>query len=177
VLAKELFSGWGVRTLASTEARFNPMGYHTGAVWPHDNAIVAQGLARYGHHAEAARICDAMFDASLTFDGQRMPELFCGFAREPARSPVPYPLACAPQAWAAGAVLSLLQASLGLHVDGLRRRVVLTNPHLPGAVRELAIHGLRVHDEAVVDLSIFRHGRTVGVNVLRREGDVNVLLR
>jgi glycogen debranching enzyme len=172
----DLFSGWGIRTLGAREARFNPLGYHTGTVWPHDNALVGYGLAAYGFRAEAGRLLEAMFDASLTFDGQRMPELFCGFRREPTQPPVPYPLACSPQAWASGAVLLLLKACLGLRVDGRHSRILLADPYLPSHLREVSIRRLPVAD-GFVDLSIFRHGRTVGVNVLDRDGPVEVLLQ
>jgi glycogen debranching enzyme len=175
LMSADLFSGWGVRTLAASEARYNPMGYHTGAVWPHDNALIAHGVAACGHRKEAARLLDALFDASLHFDLQRMPELFCGFPREAGEPPVPYPLACAPQAWAAGSVLLLLQACLGLRVDGRTSRVLFTRPRLPARLRELSIDNLDVGG-ARVDLRLFRHGETVGLNVLRRDGGVEVVL-
>jgi glycogen debranching enzyme len=112
LLGPESFSGWGVRTLAASGARYNPMGYHTGSVWPHDNALIAQGLARYGFVKEASQILTGLFDASLYFELRRMPELFCGFAQQPGEGPVLYPLACAPQAWSAASVFLLLQACL-----------------------------------------------------------------
>ena len=117
-MAPESFSGWGVRTVAASEGRYNPMGYHTGAVWPHDNALIAQGLARYGLADQALRIWTGLFEAGLYFDLHRMPELFCGFAQDPGEGPVLYPVACAPQAWAAASVFLLLQACLGLEVNG-----------------------------------------------------------
>ena len=175
LLDDEGFSGWGVRTLAAGQARYNPMGYHTGAVWPHDNALIAQGLATYGCTDEAMRIQQAMFEASTHFDLQRMPELFCGFARAIDEAPVPYPLACAPQAWAAGSVLLLLQAGLGLQVDGCNRRVVFAAPRLPDGLEELSIYGLPVRDQRV-DLRIVRHGQNVGVNVLNCDRTVEVVL-
>jgi glycogen debranching enzyme len=154
------FSGWGVRTLAAGQPRYDPMGYHTGAVWPHDNALIAQGLARCGFADEAMRLQQAMFDASAHFDRQRMPELFCGFARAAGAGPVPHALACAPQAWAAGSVLLLLQTGLGLRVEGGQRRIVLSDPRLPFGVKELAVHGLPVGDGRV-DLRMVRHGARV----------------
>jgi glycogen debranching enzyme len=173
LLGPESISGWGVRTLAACEARYNPMGYHTGAVWPHDNALIAQGLARYGLASKAVRLLTGLFGASLYFDLHRMPELFCGFAQEPGEGPVLYPVACAPQAWSAASVFLLLQACLGLGVSGLAAEVCFTGPCLPPLIGELRIHNLEVAG-AVVDLQLVRHEHDVGVNVLRREGDVRV---
>ena len=167
------FSGWGIRTIPISEPRFNPMGYHNGSVWPHDNALMAYGLARYGLNSQAAQILTALFDASLYFDLHRMPELFCGFAREPGTGPVLYPVACAPQAWAAASVFMLLQACLGLSVNGLERHVFMNGPYLPDSINELRIHNLEVNG-GLVDLLLVRHEHDVGVTVLRREGGVRV---
>jgi glycogen debranching enzyme len=175
LLAPESFSGWGLRTLAVNERRFNPMGYHTGAVWPHDNALVAWGLNGYGHGAEALEIFSGLLGAALSFELCRMPELFCGFDRVPGEGPVAHPIACAPQAWAAGAVLLLLRASLGLDVDALSARVVLTRPRLPAEFREVRIHDLEVAGGSV-DLAVSQDGGQVAVNVLRREGEVEVVV-
>jgi glycogen debranching enzyme len=175
LLSPESFSGWGIRTLAASEARFNPMGYHTGSVWPHDSALVALGLARCGHTREALEIFSGLFAAGLSFELLRMPELFCGFSRKSAEGPVLHPVACAPQAWAAGSVLLLLQACLGLEVDGVGRRVVLTRPQVPIELKEIRIHDLEVAG-ARLDLSISREGGDVAVRVLRREGEVQVLV-
>ena len=150
-------SGWGIRTLAAGEARYNPMGYHTGGVWPHDNALIAEGLARYGLCDEASLILQSQFEASLHFDPQRMPELFCGFERRPGEAPVPYPLACAPQAWAAGAVLLLLKAALGVQIDAIERRVTFRNPRLPRWLDHLSILDLDVGGDTV-DLAVVRYG-------------------
>jgi len=120
-LMPELFSGWGVRTVANTAARFNPMGYHTGAVWPHDNALIAQGLARYGMQEIALAIWSGLFQAGLFFDLHRMPELFCGFRQVPGEGPIPYPVACAPQAWSAASVFLLFQACLGMEINAPKR--------------------------------------------------------
>src|SRR5205823_2033432 len=113
LLSHDSFSGWGIRTVAAREARYNPMSYHNGSIWPHDNAPIAAGLARYGLKDEALRVMNAMFDASLFFDMHRLPELFCGFERRAGEGPTLYPVACAPQAWAAAAIFLLLQACLG----------------------------------------------------------------
>jgi glycogen debranching enzyme len=175
LLSPESFSGWGIRTLASRERRYNPMSYHNGSVWPHDNALIAWGFAQYGLKQEALRILDAFFDASLHLDLRRMPELFCGFARRPDEGPTAYPVACAPQSWASGAVLLLLQSCLGLSVSALHREVRFDHPRLPESLRELRIRELAVGGGRV-DLALTRHEHDVAVNVLGREGEVAVLV-
>jgi glycogen debranching enzyme len=171
----EFFSGWGIRTLAATEARYNPMAYHNGAVWPHDNALIGYGAARYGVKDLTLAVLAELFAAGTYFDLNRMPELFCGFDWEPGEGPIPYPVACAPQAWAAGSVFLLLQACLGLVVGGVERQVWLRQPRLPSFVPELRSTNLGVN-EATVDLRLVRHGDDVGVNVLRREGDLSIVV-
>jgi glycogen debranching enzyme len=173
LLAPELFAGWGIRTVAASESRYNPMGYHTGSVWPHDNALIAQGLARYGLAEMALQIWTGLFEAGMYFDLHRMPELFCGFAQEPGEGPILYPVACSPQAWSAASVFLLLQACLGLEISGLEARLCFNRPQLPASLGELRIHNLEVAG-ATVDLLLVRHESDVGVNVLRREGDVRV---
>lgn len=169
------FSGWGIRTLAETEARYNPMGYHTGSVWPHDNALVALGLARYGLTRQVLPVFTGLFEAGTFFDLNRMPELFCGFARESAAAPVLYPVACAPQAWAAGSVFMLFQACLGLEIDAPRRTLRFRQPALPTAVDWVQIRDL-VIGEATVDVLLERHESDVGVNVLRRDGPLRTVV-
>jgi glycogen debranching enzyme len=177
LLGPDSFSGFGIRTLDAREARYNPMAYHNGSVWPHDNALVAYGLARYGMGDLAARIWTGLFEAGRWFELQRMPELFCGFAREAGEGPTLYPVACAPQAWSAASVFLLFQACLGLSIDGRRAELTFTRPCLPPALGELRIHGLELGD-ATVDLQIVRHADDdVSVNVLRREGDARVTVR
>lgn len=170
------FSGWGIRTLDAREARYNPMAYHNGSVWPHDNALVAYGLGRYDMADLAARIWTGLFEAGRWFDLHRMPELFCGFPQDPGDGPTLYPVACAPQAWAAGSVFLLFQACLGVSISGPRGEVTFTRPHLPPALGELRIHELELCG-ATVDLQIVRHEDGVSVNVLRREGDVRITVR
>jgi glycogen debranching enzyme len=171
----ELFSGWGVRTLAAGERRYNPMSYHNGSVWPHDNALIAQGLARYGLQRDALALLDAAFDASRSVDLHRMPELVCGFARRLDDGPVAYPLACTPQAWAAGAVFLMLQAVLGLTISATRREVRLVRPALPRSLGELRIRDLCVGD-ARVDLDLTRRDEHVVVNATTRSGRIRVLV-
>jgi glycogen debranching enzyme len=175
LLAPASFCGWGVRTLATTEVRYNPMSYHNGAVWPHDNALIALGLARYGLGDHAVRILTGLFEAGLYLDLHRMPELFCGFDPRPGEGPIRYPVACAPQAWSAASVFMLLQASLGLELNARESRISFTQPRLPAFLPELRISNLELAG-ATVDLHLLRHGDDVGVNVLRREGDVQVVV-
>jgi glycogen debranching enzyme len=175
LLAPESFSGWGVRTLAASEVRYNPMGYHIGSVWPHDSALIALGMARYGLEGAALQIWTGLFEASLYFDLHRMPELFCGFPQEPGEGPVLYPVACAPQAWSAASVFLLFQACLGLEINGPESQVYLNRPQLPASLGELRIHNLDVAGTRV-DLLLVRHERGVSVDVLRREGDAQILV-
>jgi glycogen debranching enzyme len=175
LLSHESFSGWGIRTVAASEARHNPMGYHTGSVWPHDNALIAQGLARYGFGEKALQLLTGLFEASLFFELHRMPELFCGFSQQPGEGPVLYPLACAPQAWSAASVFLLFQACLGLEINGPKSQIHFTRPCLPASLNELRIHNLEVAG-ATVDLLLLRHDYDVSVNVLRREGDVQIMV-
>jgi glycogen debranching enzyme len=175
LLDTESFSGWGVRTVAASESRYNPMSYHNGSVWPHDNALIALGLARYGMGEKALRIWSGLFHAGLYFDLHRMPELFCGFPRDRGEAPVSYPVACAPQAWSAASVFLLFQAILGLEINGPEGQVCLRRPVLPSSLGELRIHNLQV-GKGSVDLVVVRHEHDVGVNVLRREGDLEILV-
>jgi glycogen debranching enzyme len=168
------FSGWGVRTVAEGEARYNPMSYHNGSIWPHDNALIGAGLASYRLKEEAARILGGMFDASLFVDLNRMPELFSGFRRRPGEGPTRYPVACSPQAWAAGAVFHLLQACLGLRIEAATGRVYLHYPFVPEFIGELRIRGIRV-GAGSVDLWFGRHAGDVGVTVLGRTGEIEVV--
>jgi glycogen debranching enzyme len=167
------FSGWGIRTLAAGEVRYNPMSYHNGSIWPHDNALGAAGLARYGLRAEPLRILEGLFTAANFLDLHRMPELFCGFGRRSGEGPTLYPVACLPQAWASGSVFMLLQASLGLSVDGRAREIRFENPALPAWLPEVRLTNLQVAD-ATTDLLLERHPHDVGVTVLRRQGRVRV---
>ena len=167
------FAGWGLRTVAAGEVRYNPMSYHNGSIWPHDNALAAAGLARHGLTEAAMRILDGMLDLSQSVDLHRLPELLCGFHRRSEEGPRLYPVACAPQAWAAGAVYLPLQASLGMDVDAERRRITFFRATLPESLDRLALTNLTVGD-ARVDLLLERHANDVAVSVLKRDGDVEV---
>ncbi|MBW4023382.1 MAG: amylo-alpha-1,6-glucosidase [Proteobacteria bacterium] len=175
-MSSQFLSGWGVRTVATGEARYNPMGYHNGSVWPHDNALIALGLARYGFTEAVAQIFTGLFDAALYIDMRRLPELFCGFARRRAQGPTFYPVACSPQAWAAAALPALLQASLGLSIDPAARTVIFNRPTLPPFLDEMTLHNISL-DHARISVFIRRTGREVAINVIDRSGDVHVVVR
>ncbi|WP_366856186.1 glycogen debranching N-terminal domain-containing protein [Pseudomonas sp. 21LCFQ010] len=174
LMERTSFSGWGIRTLASSQARYNPMSYHNGSVWPHDNALIAAGFARYGFRHESAQLCEGLFAASTYLDLRRLPELFCGFARQRTQGPTFYPVACAPQAWAAAAPLSMLQSCLGLSFEPRRQRILFDEPVLPAFLEQVRLHRLNV-GQGTVDLALRRAGSNVLVEVLRRDGKVQVL--
>ena len=175
MMDSSFFSGWGIRTLASGEVRYNPMSYHNGSVWPHDNSLVALGFGRYGLRQAAARIFDGLFDASTYLDLRRLPELFCGFPRRRAQGPTAYPVACAPQAWSAGSMLSLLQSCLGISFDPDNRTVLFNNPVLPRFMDEILIRNIHF-DGAGVDVILRRTDGDVALNVLQRRGDIRVTM-
>jgi glycogen debranching enzyme len=173
LLSDDCYSGWGVRTLSTREVRYNPMSYHNGSVWPHDNALFAAGLANYGLKEELNRLITGMFDASMFFDLHRMPELFCGFSRREGEGPTLYPAACSPQAWAAAAVFMFLQASLGLSIDGTTSQVRFASPAVPEFMDDIRIQNLAV-GSASLDLVVDRSFRGVGVE--RHRGDVHIVI-
>ncbi|HEU4923841.1 MAG TPA: amylo-alpha-1,6-glucosidase [Burkholderiales bacterium] len=169
----DFFTGWGIRTLGAREKRFNPISYHNGSVWPHDNGLIALGLARYGHSAEARSLTAALFDAAAHMHLRRLPELFCGFERRRGKAPTLYPVACAPQAWAACAPFALLQACLGLEVDAASETVRLRQPRLPSSLESLVVRRLHV-GESRLDLLLRRQESSVAVTLLSREGAAEV---
>jgi glycogen debranching enzyme len=173
LFSEDFFSGWGIRTLARNEARYNPMSYHNGSVWPHDNALITAGLARYGYKKQAVRLLTGLFEASNALDLHRLPELFCGFTRLPGQGPTHYPVACAPQAWASAAVFFLLQACLGLTFSSEKPQVCFSHPRLPEYLQWMEIRNLPVGSGAV-DLILHRHPQDVGVNALRKDKDVEI---
>jgi glycogen debranching enzyme len=175
LLSEGFFSGWGIRTIATTEARYNPMSYHNGSVWPHDNAIIAAGMAAYGYKQGAMKVLTGIFDTSLFIELHRLPELFCGFSRQAGESPTLYPTACSPQAWAAGAGFLLLQACLGLRIDAPHRLVSLDRPVLPPFLERVEIQNLSV-GTARLDLVLDRHENEVALRVARRVGEVELVL-
>jgi glycogen debranching enzyme len=173
LMADASFNGWGIRTVAAGERRYNPQSYHNGSIWPHDNAIVAAGASRYGFTGVAARILAATLELSEAVDLHRLPELICGFTRR-GREPTLYPVACAPQAWAAGAAFLMLAASLGVHIDAPARRISFSRGRLPEAIDWIRLTDLTVGD-AHLDLQLERHPHDIGVTIIRREGDVEIV--
>lgn len=161
LLSRDFDSGWGIRTLAKGQARYNPMSYHNGSVWPHDSALCAAGIARYGDRAGAVTLLRSAFEAAVNFD-MRLPELFCGFERTQGTAPVAYPVACLPQAWAAGSPFMLLQACLGVAVDGFAREVTVDRPQLPVGIDQVTLRDLAVGEDRV-DLVFQRVGGRIGV--------------
>jgi glycogen debranching enzyme len=174
LMDRSSFSGWGIRTVATTEARYNPMSYHDGSVWPHDNALIAAGFAKYGFRREAARIFEGLFAASIYIDLRRLPELFCGFARQRSRGPTFYPVACVPQAWAAAAPLSLIQSCLGLGFDIAAGQITFNEPVLPDFLDEVVLRQLSLPG-GFIDVVLRRAGSGVAVHVLDRVGDVRAV--
>jgi glycogen debranching enzyme len=171
-----LWSGWGVRTLAAGEARYNPMSYHNGSVWPHDNALIGLGLARYGLRSGTARVLEGMAAAAGRLELRRLPELFCGFPRRGGQGPTAYPVACAPQAWAAAAPLGLLGACLGIGFDPVVRMVRLDRPVLPRGLDYVTLRGLAL-GEARIDVHLQRAANeAVAMSVIGRCGEIGAVL-
>jgi glycogen debranching enzyme len=173
LLEPRFFSGWGIRTIARGEARYNPMSYHNGTIWPHDNALIALGFARYGFARHVNQVFRSLFEAASYMELRRLPELFCGFQRGRNRGPTFYPVACSPQAWASAAPFLLLQASLGITFEPGRKAIRLRDPMLPDFLDEVRLRNLRI-DDVSADLLIRRRGSSVLVDVLQREGSIEV---
>jgi glycogen debranching enzyme len=176
LLSPSMFSGWGIRTYAHGQPGYNPFGYHTGTVWPHDSSIAAAGLKRYGFQEEANRLVGHVFEAAQFFPEFRLPELFCGFDRGTAPMPVPYPVACSPQAWSAGAVFMFLQTMLGLRPHGDANELELLRPNLPDWLGKVTVTDLRI-GEASVDLLFHRWRGTTSAEVLRKVGELSLTIR
>ena len=168
-------SGWGIRTIAADEARYNPMSYHNGSVWPHDNALIALGFARYGLKTPALRVLDGLFGAAQGFALKRLPELFCGFSRRGNAGPTAYPVACAPQAWSAASVFALLAAVLGISFVPDQQQIRFFRPALPTWLSEVSLTNLRL-GEGSIDLILRRDGNAVASDVTRREGPIEIVV-
>lgn len=173
LLEPSFFAGWGIRTVARGEARFNPMSYHNGSIWPHDNALIALGLARYGHKRAIDTLFEGLFRTATYMDHRRLPELFCGFQLQRGYGPTLYPVACSPQAWASATPFTLLEASLGLEFDPFKGEIRLRNPRLPPFLDEVMLRDLRLSSSSV-DLRVRRHGDTVSLDTPRISGDIRV---
>ncbi len=173
LMRPNFFTGWGIRTVAQGEARYNPMSYHDGSIWPHDNALIALGFARYGLKHCVEQVFKALFDASSYMDLRRLPELFCGFRRENGRGPTLYPVACAPQAWASATPFTLLEAALGLEFDARHCEIRLRNPRLPAFLNEVVLRDLQLGASSA-DLRVRRHGDDVSMEVMKTRGQIQV---
>jgi len=175
LMSQQLFGGWGVRTLGSAEARYNPMSYHNGSVWPHDNALIAMGFSNYRLQRYSSKILEGMYEASRHFELRRTPELFCGFhRRSDGGGPTSYPVACAPQAWAAAAVFLMVQACIGIDVMASKPQVCFAGQELPSWLDELRIDNLRV-GSANADILLRRKQSIIEIEVLRqKEIDISV---
>ncbi|HTS15386.1 MAG TPA: glycogen debranching N-terminal domain-containing protein, partial [Candidatus Sulfotelmatobacter sp.] len=172
----DIDSGWGIRTYAAGQPGYNPLGYHTGSVWPHDNALIVAGMKRYGFDAEAADLASRIFEAARHFPDGRMPELFCGFARHEVDVPVPYPVACSPQAWSAAAPLQVMRTMLGIRASAAEGTLELVRPHLPTWLGKLTLRDLRI-GQASVDLLFHRWRGATSAEVLRKSGRLEVTIR
>src|SRR5271170_2440295 len=173
LLRPDFFSGWGIRTVARSEARYNPMSYHNGSIWPHDNALIALGFARYGLKQPIETLFSGLFHAGSYMDHHRLPELFCGFRRKHGHGPTLYPVACAPQAWAAATPFALLQACLGLEFDPFSNEIRLNNPRLPAFLDEVTLRNLQLNS-SYVDLRLSRHNQTISLDTPRISGGIQV---
>jgi glycogen debranching enzyme len=174
LMSDKMFSGWGIRTLSKKEVRYNPMSYHNGSIWPHDNAMIAIGLAHYGYPEAVHKIMEGLFEMTKFVDLQRLPELFCGFEKRPNEGPTAYPVACAPQAWAVGSVYMLIQACLGLFISAKDNSIYFFKPSLPDFLHELTIKNLRINSSSVA-LQVRKDSQGyVTIHVLHKEGNVRI---
>jgi glycogen debranching enzyme len=175
LMTREFFSGWGIRTIADGEARYNPMSYHNGSIWPHDNGMIALGLGRYGLKQPLLKVMSGLFDAMLFSEMNGVPELFCGFARRKGMGPTSYPVACMPQAWSSAAIFAMLGAALGITFDAEAGRILLIRPTLPDWMDELRLTNLRLRDSAA-DIVLRRSDSTAALYVTRRDGPIEIVL-
>lgn len=176
LFAVDMYSGWGIRTLSSDAQRYNPMSYHNGSIWPHDNSLIALGLNRYGFKDEVLSVLQSMFDASLSFTNQRLPELYCGFPRHSGEGPTHYPVACSPQAWAVATVFACIQAAIGLEIDAKARTLNFLRPALPPYIDCVCVKGLQVGG-ARCDLFLNRYEDDVAVSIRGKPDGWSVIIR
>jgi glycogen debranching enzyme len=175
LLESDMFTGWGIRTLSSEAKRYNPMSYHNGSVWPHDVALIAEGLSQYGHQEAAVTLITALFDASLFLYLQRMPELFCGFARRSGEGPTSYPVACSPQAWSVAAVFILLKACLRISIDAPSKQVRFYQPTLPAYLERVLLSNIPTNDGPIA-LEIIRHDDDIGMMIKEKPEDWSIVI-
>ncbi len=176
LLSKEMFSGWGIRTLSAKELKYNPMSYHNGSVWPHDNALIAYGLSLYGFQEHVLRIMEVIFNASLFINLQRLPELYCGFDRRSSEGPTAYPVACSPQAWSVAVVFMLLQACFKVEINAITKTIIFNKPQLPAYLEDISIDNLMLNGTSC-RLNIKRLQDDVGFNLLQKPQDWEVIIK
>ena len=173
-MSPDFFTGWGIRTVAAIELRYNPLSYHNGSIWPHDNSIIANGMAKYGSKKLAGQVLLALLDLSSEVELHRLPELFCGLKRRPTEAPTLYPVACSPQAWAAAAPFFILEGCLGISVQAERGRIVFDRPFLPEGIPQLSIHGLQC-GKVAADLLLERRNDSVLVHLENKQDDIEIV--
>jgi glycogen debranching enzyme len=176
LLSSDMFTGWGIRTLSAAEQRYNPMSYHNGSIWPHDNALIAYGLSLYGFREHALKIMQGMFDAGLFIDLQRLPELFCGFDRRRGEGPTAYPVACSPQAWSVGVVFMMLQACFRININALTKTITFEQPLLPTYLDQISISNLILGD-SFCNFNLTRLETDVGFNLLHKPDGWSVIIK
>lgn len=175
LLESDMFSGWGIRTMSKSSPHYNPMSYHNGSVWPHDNAMIMKGLMRYGYLEEANSILTGLFEAATHYDYFRLPELFCGFTKRGNNRPVNYPVACSPQSWAAGSVYMMTQAMLGLEADAPNNTLYVNRPMLPRWLNQVELHDLRV-GSSKLSMVFRREGSVTSFTVKKKEGELKIIM-
>jgi glycogen debranching enzyme len=173
MISPDFFSGWGIRTIAQGEPRYNAMSYHNGSIWPHDNSLIALGMSQYGFRPHADKVFEATFAAASYVDLRRLPELYCGFRRRRGAGPTLYPVACSPQAWASGSLFLMIQASLGVEFDPAAGAIRFRNPRLPPSFEQVILRQLGMNG-AMVDIELRRSGPHVSMRVLRNTGALQV---
>jgi glycogen debranching enzyme len=173
LLDKSMFSGWGIRTISTKEKRYNPMSYHNGSIWPHDNAMIAYGFSRYNLMEEINHIVAGTFDTTEYMENQRLPELFCGFERQKGKSPTSYPVACSPQAWSVAAIFMMIQACLGLKIDAARKTITLNNPVLPSFLNDITVTNLRLNDKLII-FQVRKNKQGLHASLLSSNSDVTI---
>jgi glycogen debranching enzyme len=176
LISENMFSGWGIRTLSADAVRYNPMAYHNGSIWPHDNALIAYGFARYGFSSEVLKITQALFDASLFIELQRLPELYCGFSRRRNEGPTAYPVACSPQAWSVAAVFMLIQSFLRIEINALSKTIIFNKPQLPDYLDKISISNLRI-GENICQFELYRHKYDVAFNVIQKPEEWELIIK
>jgi glycogen debranching enzyme len=170
----ESFSGWGIRTISQRESRYNPLSYHNGSIWPHDNALIVMGFAHYGFKKQAMKVFSGLFDAATYQELLRLPELFCGFNRRRRRGPTAYPVACTPQAWASASPFAFLSACIGLNLRHDRDEIYFDDPQLPEFINDLTIRNLQL-GKTRADIRLRRDGGDITVTVLSRSGPARIV--